>query len=397
MILPYLEGIGKDWIFIAFGVSLIAYPSLYLEGELSKPVLIFFLLLFLLTRGIKSQRESLEENNAILNNMQDGIVVMSAYGVIKKVNPAIVREFGYGEDELIGESVKILIPPAYHEEFEQSIRDHMEGRGEELVGAERGAMRKNGSVFPIELEFIQIRVRGRIQFVSLIRDITARKREEARQAAEMEQAELFAHSINHDIRNPMEANNVQIMILKRTLKKYMEGFEERDRERLETAMKIIPSNQVVKKKILDGVRALLDFTGDNKRDPVDLNKVFQDIKQASPNLEIMGDLPTVQGNEGQLFNAFGNLVRNGIKHNSHEGPDKVVKVYYENGYLIVQDNGIGFPLEKWDVLSKIGASYGSTGGTGVGLATVRIVFTKHAFPIEIDSGDWGTKFKIKVK
>ena len=111
IILPYLGGIGKDWIFVAFGVSLITYPSLYLEGELSKPVLIFFLLLFLLTRGIKSQRESLEENNAILNNMQDGIVVMSADGVIKKVNPAIVHEFGYEEEELIGESVKTLIPP----------------------------------------------------------------------------------------------------------------------------------------------------------------------------------------------------------------------------------------------------------------------------------------------
>ncbi len=63
-------------------------------------------------------RESEERTRAIVTHVDDGIVTIDATGMIRSVNPAVERLFGYGADELIGRNVNILMPEPYHGEHD---------------------------------------------------------------------------------------------------------------------------------------------------------------------------------------------------------------------------------------------------------------------------------------
>src|SRR5215813_2634480 len=108
------------------------------------------------------EREALLQ--AILNTVADAIITCDRRGIIVAANPATERMFGYTQDELVGQSVKLLMPPPYSDEY-------MTGSSRETVG-----LRKDGSTFPMELAVGEIAHAG--LFTGIHRDISARRRTE---------------------------------------------------------------------------------------------------------------------------------------------------------------------------------------------------------------------------
>jgi PAS domain S-box-containing protein len=45
---------------------------------------------------------------ALVDTAVDGVILIDALGVVKMFNPACERLFGYGAEEIIGQSVKLL-------------------------------------------------------------------------------------------------------------------------------------------------------------------------------------------------------------------------------------------------------------------------------------------------
>lgn len=62
---------------------------------------------------------------AILNTAADAIITIDRRGIITTVNPATEKMFGYTQDELVGQNVKILMPPPYHDEHDGYIRHYL--------------------------------------------------------------------------------------------------------------------------------------------------------------------------------------------------------------------------------------------------------------------------------
>ena len=110
----------------------------------------------------------------------EATVVTDSKGRIAHVNAAVQRTFGYGREELIGKPVETLIP----ERFRGAHPSHIQTYNAQPsvapigVGLEVYGLRKDGTEFPIDIMLSHVETsEGRV-IVSIIRDISERKRVE---------------------------------------------------------------------------------------------------------------------------------------------------------------------------------------------------------------------------
>lgn len=129
---------------------------------------------------------------AIVESSDDAIVAKNLDGIITSWNRGAQRLFGYAAEEVIGESITILIPPERLSE-EPGILERIR-RGEMVDHFETKRRRKDGTLVDISLTVSPVRdATGRIIGASKIaRDITETKSAaEALAARFREQAALY--------------------------------------------------------------------------------------------------------------------------------------------------------------------------------------------------------------
>src|SRR5215217_4216401 len=116
-------------------------------------------------------RQSEERFKMLAQEVVEGIV-LSEHGKISDANRSVTEMFGYSLDELIGKDAIELTPPEYREMVRQRISDedtsHYESRG----------LKKDGTIFPIEIRPRHLPYSGRRIRVTSVIDLTERKRAE---------------------------------------------------------------------------------------------------------------------------------------------------------------------------------------------------------------------------
>ena len=134
---------------------------------------------------------------AVLDAAVDGVVTIDEEGIIESANPAFSKIFGYDPTEIVGVDIKILMTEAYRGEFDRRLQNLLEQGEYKTIGTGGEAMglRKDRSVFPMELAFDEVRVPGCRLFAGIIRDISDQKRtEEALQLSEERFSKAFRSS-----------------------------------------------------------------------------------------------------------------------------------------------------------------------------------------------------------
>lgn len=133
-----------------------------------------------------SERKQIEQTlieqarytQAIIDNMVDGLITIDEQGIVHSFNTAAQQTFCYAEDEVLGRSVKYLVPSLYDGHLNKYPDRKNMGI---VVGAhEIEGVRKSGEVFPLEIAVSQIFHQGGKRYVALVNDITERKQNEAR-------------------------------------------------------------------------------------------------------------------------------------------------------------------------------------------------------------------------
>ncbi len=135
-------------------------------------------------------REREEHLRQILDNVVDGIVTVDEEGVIKSLNPAASRIFGYSQKSLIHQNFRSLIPEQYHDDLDTYLKSiQLLQRSQNYsLGLEIEGISRYGDTFPMELAISDMMLGGKRHYILIVRDVTERKQSEA---ALMESEERF--------------------------------------------------------------------------------------------------------------------------------------------------------------------------------------------------------------
>lgn len=119
---------------------------------------------------------------ALLQAAVDAIVLIDAQGRIAAFSRSAEALFGYTAGEVLGQNVSLLMPEPYRSEHDGYIDSYKTTGRRRIIGIGREvvARRKDGSTFPIDLSVGEYRAGDEPGFVGILRDISERKRQEAR-------------------------------------------------------------------------------------------------------------------------------------------------------------------------------------------------------------------------
>ena len=124
----------------------------------------------------RALRRSEDYLRSIVNTAVDAIITIDRHGTIETFNLAAEQMFGYSAAEVVGQNVRLLMPPPYRQEHDGYLERYLKtgeariiGIGREVVG-----LRKDGTTFPLDLAISQIDHLRR--FTGILRDLSDRRK-----------------------------------------------------------------------------------------------------------------------------------------------------------------------------------------------------------------------------
>ncbi len=132
------------------------------------------------TRAEEELRESETTFRSLVESANDAIILSDGSGNIVSWNRAAQTIFGYGEKEVLGKPLTVLMPERYRDSHRKGLDRlrstglaHVLGKTIELHG-----LKKDGSEFPLEISLTTWKKGRRTFYSGIIRDITERKQAE---------------------------------------------------------------------------------------------------------------------------------------------------------------------------------------------------------------------------
>jgi diguanylate cyclase (GGDEF)-like protein/PAS domain S-box-containing protein len=136
-----------------------------------------------LIKASQATRSRAQQMNAILETVDQAVITIDEFAIIKSANDIAENIFGYDRMDMVGKSVSMLMPEPHRSSHDEYLVRYLTTGHAKVIDDTREleAVRSDGTLFPIELAVAKVtESNGRNIFVGSIRDITVRKRQEER-------------------------------------------------------------------------------------------------------------------------------------------------------------------------------------------------------------------------
>ena len=320
------------------------------------------------------------------------------YGKITYANDKFCNTSGYSLEELIGKDHKIVNSGYHNKQYWREMYDTVIKKRKIWQDTVTNK-NKNG-----ELYYVKSWIRAIFDnednfngFISVRQDVTEiikAKNEIDKKNAYLEHAaKILRHDMHSGINTyiPRGVSSLERRLTPETIKEL----------KIEAPIKMIKEGLNHTQKVYRGV---YEFTNMVKQN-AELTKALYNLKDilvdylrttAYKDQVVILDLPTIFVNEALFCTAIDNLIRNGLKYN--DSPTRYVKIYTENNYLIVEDNGRGMDQIEFEYLSRpyTRKEGQKETGTGLGLNICIEILKIHGFTVSCEKLQQGTKIKVKL-
>lgn len=359
-----------------------------------------------------------EQLNSILQNMVDAVVTIDDKGIIETLNPAAESLFGYSAKELIGESIKVLMPSKHKTKYFRYLQNYFDTGKKQIFGLQREfkVRHKNGTIFPIYLGISEAIIQGEKKFCGIMRDLTETKKYEAqllaqRQKLEEQNMQLrvlnqdlehFNYLASHDLKEPLRNINNYCELIKLN---YKGKITPEDQRYFECIQKSVNNMRLM----IIGLRDFNKLRQQPERwETINIQELLQDIiaglRRAYPFKAITATFniqDAIVGYPELVQILLTNLIDNSIKYGRENAVNLIISLQVLGDgtrKLVIQDDGIGidkkYQQKVFELFYRLHPKE-QIAGAGIGLATCKRIIDMHQGQIELTSTPGkGTTFTL---
>ncbi|MUM77927.1 response regulator [Pseudodesulfovibrio sp. F-1] len=342
-------------------------------------------------------REHMVYLSAIIDNLADGLLVISPAGAVSVVNPAMREFFGLGDKDYSGFAAADVFPVEVAD-LARAIRS-CEGviqSAEIPLPQGRTGMAVGSSILVADP------VARCLGGVVLVRDIT---REKALDQLKTD----FISTVSHELRTPMTSILGFARLIGKKLDTAVLPALDENPEASRMAAQVADNVEIIvteARRLTDLINDVLDiakmeageivwhdravFMGEVMHQAADATRGLWSAKGIEVVIHAEADLPPVRGDHARLVQVLVNLISNAVKFASR-GP-VTCRAHLDRAQVLVSvaDHGPGIPEssmgEIFDKFKQVGDTLTEKpAGTGLGLPICRQIVERHGGRIWVES------------
>ena len=336
---------------------------------------------------------------SIFDASPDALLICDAQGAIIMGNRRVEHLFGYTMDELLGQSVEVLLP-ARDQASHLTLRNmFIEGPISRpmSVGRDLKARRKDGSEYDVEISLSPIQTDQGLFIASALRDITQRKLSEAELAQHRDRLEERVASRTHELAEAKasaeRANNAKSRFLAAASHDLRQPLSA-----LSVYAGLLNDSRPPSGKMVANIKDCIGSLSALLTDLLDLSKLeagvvtpkIHDFSMAQTLASLASDHTpqasakgltlrlrpsnwTARSDPVLVRRILGNLIENAIRYTERGGVLVACRRRQGKTWVEVWDTGIGIPADKtaeiFEEFKQLGDQARNT-GSGLGLAIV---------------------------
>jgi two-component system, OmpR family, sensor histidine kinase VicK len=338
---------------------------------------------------------------AIVQSSDDAIISKDLKGTVTSWNAAAERLYGYSAEDMIGNSILQVIPPALHAEEENLLTRIFSG--EQVHHFETQRLHKDGHLIDVQITVSPVRdTGGRIVGASKIaRDVGQQKQAQRRK-------DEFLAILAHELRNPLAPVRNAVSVLR------TRGHDPQHRQKaLDIAERQLAHMARLLDDLLDVARLSTGHVELQRRLHPLGDLIAPAVEAARPLMErkqhqfVVKEAPEplwVDADGVRISQVLLNLLSNAAKYTRTGG--RVELEAHGDGEcasIAIRDNGIGFEPEAGRHLYQLFSQGNAppdmaSGGLGIGLALVKEFVERHGGTVKAASAGpgRGSTFTIRL-
>jgi PAS domain S-box-containing protein len=359
-----------------------------------------------LRNAVRGRQEQASRLTAILNNIQDAIIMLGPTGLIEDLSAGAERLFDCASQQLMGRSLRDVIADAHVDTYDRMLSEFRSRPALRVAGIQQRlvARRLDGIVFPAEFEMVEVWIGDRPVSIAVMRDITERERVERMK-------DEFVATVSHELRTPLTSIVGALGLL--------DGGA--GGKFSEAGATLIGAANRNASHLLQLIGDLLDLQGLESGNlqfvlaphpvypivarAVEAHRAYAESRNVRIELEECDPAAAIARVDAMRFQqVVANLLSNAAKFSS-SGSTVRVRVFEEERSAIVvsvRDEGIGIAPEfrprMFARFAQADSSDSGRGGTGLGLSIAKTFMNRMAGTIDYESSvGAGTTFYLRLK